>query len=191
MGGLQKGAGGAPLDRRYALRGGAPSKTSIPNNPADGDQFRYAADASTDWVFRYDAVTGYWKFAGGPPLVAEVDTQETTTGTSYAALATAGPSITLPFEGDYLIQFGCASDNNTATVQSWMSFKIGAGSAADADGVVTDGLGTSIILASVARARKKTGVSAGDAVVSQYRTTAGGTAAFLNRYLNITPIRVH
>lgn len=171
-----------------------PIVTSLPANPQFGDQVVYAADATNGvyWTLQYDGSGTYpWKFVGGAPLTAQVDTDENiVAGTiTYAALATAGPSITLALAGDYVISQGLRGYPFATTQECRMSYDIGATPASDNDSVLLDcasGFGEN-----GSRTRLKTGISASTAIVSKYRhssTGAGGN--FSNRWMTATPVRV-
>lgn len=179
--------GGAhALDLRYQLA--APLVRTLPGTGSrDGDTIRYAASASIEWRFCYDAASSYWKFVGGGPLISETDTFEATSSATYVNLATVGPSVSVPFLGDYIVTFG-AETFAGANAAAWMSVDVGAG-AADGDGAVLQQSSAVTSVASVARARTKT-VAAGTSIVCKYRSSSG-SASFLNRFLNVLPLRVH
>ena len=165
--------------------------TTFPSTPVDGQLHQYPASASLGvmWLFVYNsgsASAHKWECVSGPPLYAEVETSQTTTSASYVDLATVGPSITVPKAGDYLIT--CHADTTHSTThQCWISPKIGAATALDADGVAYHAWAASAIGALMTQ-RVKT-LAASDVIKIQYRTSAA-TATFLKRRLFITPIRV-
>lgn len=170
--------------------------TSLPSNPYDGQEIEYVADSTNGvvWRFRYRAASGSsykWEFVGGRPLYSEVTTTESTTSGSYAALATAGPSVALPFAGDYDVTIGCRSFCTTASVDTYMSYDIGGTGAVDADSLVHHtGPGGTFSSASsgFVRTRRKTGLTA-VTLTSKYKTS-GGTAYWLNRYMSVAPVRI-
>lgn len=144
------------------------------------------------WTFKYrSAATTYkWEFIGGPPLEAEVTTDESTTSTSYAALATAGPSVTAPLAGDYIVATSSRQYNATAAASDLHSFDIAASGAADADAAFTSQNAASGAAAVYGIRRiKKTALAASTGLVSKYRVSAG-TGFFSHRTISITPIRV-
>jgi hypothetical protein len=127
-----------------------------------------------------------WVFMGGPALFAEVTTVQGTASTTFVALATAGPSITVPRAGDYDVEIGCRVEN-ASTASAVHSYDIGGTGAVDADGVIH---ATTLNNGPQGgRPRRKTGLAASTALVSKYRTTAG-TAMFSNRWMRVTPVRV-
>lgn len=186
--------GGASIDRRYARA--APVVTALPTiSSSDGDivQFKAlatATGASVDarWMLVYDAASGYWYPIGAVPLVKEIDTAQSTTSSTYADLATVGPSIAAPLLGDYLITFGAETVNNTASSTSLMSIDAGGG-AVDADSIALASAGAT---ASISRPRLKTAVTFGFGITAKYKASGGvGTSFFANRFLNVLPLRVH
>jgi hypothetical protein len=122
--------------------------------------------------------------------VQYVATSETTTSATYAALTTAGPSITIPLAGDYTIELG-GGLTTTTTSAPWMSFDIGGTGAVDADAVLLTQLATGAQLASVAGTRIHTIAASGTPIVAKYKSVGGGAVAFEKRWLKITPLRVH
>lgn len=187
--------GGAhPLDLRYQLA--STVQSSLPGNQSVGTSIRYQLTAAQtgaanqiDWGLELNS-DGYWYPVGAAPLVQYVATSETTTSATYAALTTAGPSITAPLGGDYIIELG-AGLTTTATSAPWMSFDIGGTGAVDADAVVFTQLSTGPQLASVAGLRIHTSLASGTVVVAKYKSVGGGAVAFEKRWLKITPLRVH
>jgi len=175
-----------------------PLVTSLPASPVDGQEVYFQADATNGivWRLRYNAGSSSaykWEFVGGSPLFAEVATEETTASTTYVALATAGPTLTLPRAGDYDVEIGCrlySSVNNTGAL---MGYDIGATGAVDADAVsyyaaATLG-GGATATGNYARARRKTGLTA-VALTAKYRATSAITVAIGSRWMRVTPVRV-
>lgn len=167
--------------------------TALPASPVDGDMCVFQADATNGvyWLLRYRAgsASAYkWECVGGGPLVAEIDTSEATASTTYADLATVGPSLTVPLAGDYVISFGFRGSNNTAGFWSLASFAVGAAAAADADSCVHVSASANA-RSSVERSRKKAAVAAASAIVMKY-SADGNTATFVYRFLQVLPIRV-
>jgi hypothetical protein len=175
-----------------SLLGGVPAitiGTTPPSSPTDGDLWYYTGSGFT-WAFIYDSseATYKWKFVGGPPMFAEVTTDDTTTSATYAALTTAGPSIALPRAGDYMVEIGFAGYVSSAGSTLTMSYDIGGTGAVDADGVAFDEPSASGYAETQSRPRVKTGLTA-VSLVSKYKRVAG-TAHFLNRWMRVTPVRV-
>jgi hypothetical protein len=114
-----------------------PAGTVFPASPLDGQMYVYAADATNGvyWAFVWNQAAGKWRFVGGPPLTAFVAIQETSTATTYGDLTTLGPSIVLPFAGDYDIgvQFqGQAQPGDSARI----AYQIGATAPTDVDAAI-------------------------------------------------------
>lgn len=179
-----------------------PVVSALPANPYNGQEIYYEADATNGiyWHLVYRAVkadgtsdgSAYkWHYVGGPPLAAEVDTDETSTSGSYAALTTPGPSVTVPLAGDYKLEYGANIyvASGSASDAAAMSVDIGASAAADADAISASAGANG--QNSPMRVRTKTGLSASTALVSKYKRSAGsGTMHFRWRHLRVTPIRV-
>lgn len=161
--------------------------------PVDGQIVRLQTTAMAalgiSWTFRYnaDGAAYKWESVGGPAWMAEVVTSQTTTSTSYADLATAGPQITVPLSGDYVIEYGATMGNTSATTYH-TSIKFSAAEAADADSAQLQQASTTAVSASVSRKVVKT-VAAGTVVKHRYKTAAG-TATIQKRWLSITPVRL-
>ena len=161
--------------------------TTFPSSPVDGDIHVYPADLTNGvmWQFMYRSAVNDWECIGGAPLFAEVVTSETTASTSYAALATAGPSIALPFVGDWMVRIGATVGNSGAGNTSFMSYDIGGTGAVDADGIFHEGPASN--RASIERPRRKQALTA-ITLTAKYRVTAG-TGSFMNRWMAVTPVR--
>lgn len=160
--------------------------TSFPTSPKDGDTYPYLAAAGVLWNFMYQQSTGKWLFVGGPPMFSLVTTSETTVSTTYAALTTAGPSVTLPFAGDFDVEIGCGDPHTNAAGTIFMSYDIGGTGAVDGDSVfdssqnVTGGF-------HMCRRARKTGLTA-VALTAKYRVTAG-TGRWQDRYMAVWPVQ--
>ena len=182
----------SPQARQTILRGYSDtSGTSLPGTPMDGQLYDYVAD-STDgvvWRFRYRAAsasTYKWEFVGGSPLTEIVASNESTSSTSYTDLATAGPSITVPLAGDYIISQYV--DINVDSVYHFSSPKIGSAATADANRVQM-GSAAGIDRMSASRIGLLKTLAANDVIKLQYRV-GSGTGTWDNRTLVIEPRRV-
>lgn len=162
---------------------------TVPSSPVNGQLWIYRGSGFA-WQFMYNANSASslkWEFIGGGALTAAVATSESTSSTTYAALATAGPSVALPFAGDYEIIIGCTASNSASgSSDCVMSYDIGATGAVDADSVKSVA-GTSTV--TMERTASKTGLSA-VTLTTKYKTVSGGTATFANRYISVRPTRV-
>lgn len=164
--------------------------TSLPANPYDGQEVYYGAAPSSGviWHLRYrSAASGSykWEYIGGPPMYAEIDTAESRNNGTFGALATAGPSVTVPLAGDYIVDLG--SQMAGAGVFGMMSYDIGGTGAVDADGVQTS-ISTETQDNYVYRSNVKTALAASTALVAKYRTS--GSVTFTRRIMLVRPIRV-
>lgn len=183
------------IDSTLLPYGALPSyETSLPGSPVDGQEIIFAADATNGvmWHLRYrsGASGSYkWEFVGGGVLLAEVTTSQTTASTSYAALTTAGPSITVPLAGDYIVEIGCRTFSDGANQGGIMSYDIGGTGAVDADRIEFS-MGTGVSSGNISRVRRKDGLAASNALVSKYKTTGANTATFHNRWMKVVPIRL-
>lgn len=164
--------------------------TTPPGSPLTGDIWILVDNATTPtftWLLRYNAASGNadkWEALNGSAF-AEVATSEVTSSTSYVALTTAGPSITIPRPGVYVIEVGARMFNTTVN-SDYMSFDIGATAAVDADAATG---GDSANPHAHNAVTQKTIAAASTALVSKYKS-ATGTATFAKRYMRVTPMRV-
>lgn len=172
--------------------------TSLPSGPIDGQEVYYAADATNGviWHLRYrsGSSSSYkWEFVGGPPMSAEVAGSATrNNAASYAApdTGTAGPSLTVPLAGNYMISLGMEAYSLTALGQIFMSYDIGATGAVDADSIqFQQPTGQNSARASVAVHRPRTFSSANTTLTVKYKA-GSGTATFQQRVISLLPVRV-
>lgn len=169
--------------------------TQLPGSAADGDEIYYQADAAAGvvWHLRFNGQSPSqfkWEFLGGQALYAEVLPNEGTPGgaPAYGAIATAGPSITVPLAGDYDVEIGAGATPFNGTSQ--MSYDIGATPAVDADAALFREDGANASGFSASRKRRKTALAAATALVAKYKSPNGITIFFGNRYMKVTPVRV-
>jgi len=177
--------------------------TSPPGSPTTGD-IHYLVDSATaptyQWAFRYNGSStnpDKWEFVGGPPAFAEVTASEAANSTTYVALSTPGPAITLPRAGQYQVEIGFMFVNPSVGggFALYMSYDIGGTGAVDADAIGgSNGVQVNIATAavvSVNRVRQKTIASGPTTLTAKYRNNAA-TASYLfgNRWMRVTPIRV-
>lgn len=167
------------------------SVASIPREPLDGDEIFYLADATNGvtWRFRYRAgssSTYKWEFIGGSQLRSVVETSESTSSGAYTDLATVGPSVTVPFAGDYDVYTSCELSGTNAA--GLMSYSIGSTAAVDADMIISS-ISNEAQTMSVSRVKRQSGLTASTALVSKYRTS-GVAVSFLRRVIGVTPVRI-
>lgn len=173
-----------------SLSASSTSGTTFPAAPADGQEYVYVADSTNGvfWRFRWYAASSYWAFIGGPPLYNEILTSEATTSASYVDLGTVGPSIALPFAGDYDVTIG-ADVRLSAAERAQMSYQIGGTGAVDADSIEnTFGAVTTIAGVSLMRSRRKSGLTA-VTLTAKYKTQNGTSSSFLNRFMRVVPVK--
>ena len=157
----------------------------------DGDEVYLEVDSTNgiEWhlVYRTAEATYKWRFLGGPPMQAEVLTEEPTASATYAALATAGPSIAIPRAGDYDVELGSRATGVTSAMVMSHSYDIGAVGAVDADATVgvADAVNRSFY---GRRFRRKAGLTA-VSLVSKYKASAN-TGYWNNRSIVVLPVRI-
>lgn len=171
-----------------------------PSNPLNGDIW-YATNVDSNgtvWQFRYNAgssSTYKWEFVGGPPFIHEVDASETTT-TAWATLVdltTPGPLYTVARAGDYQYISEYRGSNNTANVAilSTVCECSGAGAIVQQDTVqVTCTSATAGASVMGVGSGRLNGVAAGDTIRMRYCTFSSGTGTFMQRRMQIIPVRI-
>lgn len=159
-----------------------------PPSPVDGDIWNAldvgSGAGSWQFVYRASEPTYKWHFIGGAGLISEVNTLEPIDNTAYVALATAGPSITIPRAGDYDVEI-----HGHYGGIGYMSYNVGAAAASDTNALHT---GSSAALgASSMSLRRQTGLAASTALVAMYRNDTGqGGFYWSNRRMRVTPVRI-
>jgi hypothetical protein len=180
--------------------------TALPGSPYNGQVVDFLADQTNGVVWRLrfrslqsDGVTPNpssfkWEYIGGSDLRATVDAQQSQGISGYANLTTVGPSIALPLSGDWDVGVGCRIALGASTGQrGTMSYKIGATTALDVDGatgMLFPPTGTASAEDSVYNVRRKTGLSAGDTIVAQYKTELSAGISYDRRWMSLRPVRV-
>jgi hypothetical protein len=160
-----------------------PRVTVLPGAPVDGEEVDYVVDATNKvvWHLRYNAAGGTykWEFRGGPPLYAFVTANEQRAATTYGALTTAGPSVTVPRPGEYDIELG-NTGFVTSTDSGHHSYDVGGTGAVDGDATRTPPQDASVMVR-----RRKTITAASTALVSKYKSAAA--TYFGSRWIAVTP----
>ena len=180
-------------ERIEAVLGAVPA-ASLPASPTNGQVAYLDCGNGVIWQFRYNAASGSsfkWEFVGGPPMFAEVTTDQGTASASYVDLATAGPSITVPRAGDYDVEIGCgyyAATNGAPN--AYMSYALGATAAVDADGLYVNPTTGLFVIGGASRTRRKTGLAAATAVVAKYKSNGAIDFHFRDRWMKVSPVRV-
>lgn len=186
-------AGDNAVDTIWASQVFPARVTTLPASPFDGQIVAYVADAVNGvvWMLKYNAgsaSTYKWEYLGGGALVSEVIAAEAISNTVYAALTTAGPSITVPLAGDYEVSHGSRSSGNSGNTMKH-SYDIGGTAAVDADATQLT-IPTNSTTLNVSRTRRKNGLTANTALVSKYTSTAAIAGNFGDRWMRVVPIRV-
>lgn len=169
--------------------------TTLPGSPTNR-QRAILVDSTTAptyaWLFQLVSSisdANEWLCIGGNPALVEVLTSQTTTSTSYAALATAGPSFAIPVAGIYNIGIGAFITNNTNGTSAHMSYDIGGTGAVDADALTGSavGGGGGYPNGNFSRQTRKTLTAV--TLTSKYKVS-GGTGTFASRWMEVMPLRV-
>lgn len=174
------------------VRASIPTKvTSLPVTPYDGQEVYFEASetAGVYWHLRFRSASASdfkWEFLGGPPLHVEILTAETTTNVAYVDLATAGPSVTVPLEGDYEIVFGCDLRSSADGAVTVASVKLGAAATSDNESVANNSNAQS----SVSRVLRENALAASAVLLVQYKSNGSATLTARNRFISVRPIRV-
>jgi hypothetical protein len=162
----------------------------------DGMVVDYVPVAGIIWRLRYrsaDASTYKWNVLSAPPLFSEVVADETIASSTYAGLATAGPSITIPRDGDYFIEIGCNSRDTTSPATSataFMSFKIGAATALDVN-AISNFPGSNCDWSYFSHMRpRKINTTATTVILAQYRSSSTIQVTFRYRWMRARPVRI-
>lgn len=173
-----------------------PLVTSLPASPYDGQEvFLLASDTNgVIWHMRYRAGSASvykWECIAGPPLSAEVLTQETTNSASYVDLATI-LGITAPRAGDYMLAHGHTSINASGSTHAFgiATLKLGALAAGNNESIRSDQNASGGVDAiTVSRTLRRT-LAANDLVKQQYAAQGGTTYAFTYRWITMQPVRL-
>jgi hypothetical protein len=118
---------------------------------------------------------------GNDPTGAVASDQ--TSSQVFTDLGVVGPSVTVPFAGDYVVEIACGANGAANPI---MSFAVGATAAAMVDSFWIAG---SSSWNTGSRKVDKT-LAQGTALVSKYRTWTGVTVSFSYRTMFVTPERI-
>lgn len=159
-----------------------------PTNPDDGQIITLVVSSLVEWLLRYDANIGYWKFIGGPPIPALVVAEVTRMSASYGDLSgSIGPDITVPFTGDYYVEvnFQAQPAGNTF---SGMSFSVNG----DTNYDIRQAIGYASVGAVNGNAKSfMSGLQAGDLLRAKYTSGSGSIGtAFQERLMQLIPFRL-
>jgi len=182
------------------LQSASPRVTALPTSPYDGMEVVYLADATNGiaWNLKYRAASASaykWEFIGGMPLEALIEAAGTrTVANAFGDLGSgAGPTITVPLGGDYVVDvhavanaIGAAAGNLYAVGPS----KNGAAPAAPNGWAQWITPGANYIMSMVDIAEQFLAMTAGDTLRPMYYAQASTTSQFQNRRITAVPRRV-
>jgi hypothetical protein len=174
--------------------------TSLPSTPTDGQIINYVADSTNGivWTFRYRSASSSaykWEFIGGSSLYNQVGTnnyngtKETYTSTSYGDLATVGPSVVVPFAGDYKCDYSVIAEHTgtSSNIRVWVT----GDSSLTWNFQDSQAFNGNQLNSTHGASITRVGVSAGATIKLQYAVSnAGVTSSFWNRRLYVTPVRI-
>ena len=166
-----------------------PLVSSLPSNPADGQEVYYLADATNGviWHLRYRAASASaykWEFLGGSPLYSHIATQEGRSSASPGDLATLGPDVTPPLAGDYHVSWGCRMQVTTTSLGDiYMGQSLNTDAAVHMTTAQWSG-------STVAIHRRPYTLAANTLIRAKYSTAGGVAAVWAGRWLEAIPLRV-
>lgn len=162
----------------------------ITANLPDGYEIYYQAATGILWRLRWSVADQVWYFLGGPPIYAEVTSQNNNSvANTYQDLSASGPSITLNRAGNYHIEIGAKCKSSlAANITAYMSYTIAGAAAQDADGgrVTHAGGGGSD---EIYKRKYKSGIAASSVILAAYKSEANNEQ-WIDRYMVITPVSV-
>jgi len=148
-------------------------------------------DVLWDMIWDVDATPFKWRCAGATPHFSEVATAEASTNSAYVDLATVGPSVTIPFDGKYNIEFGAMiTTDGIVTHGAFCAPVLGATPASDANSIEVLGPDTAESI-SVSRWLFSKTLNKADVVKLQYKQTVGGSSNFTRRWLRVIPVVIN
>lgn len=173
--------------------------TSVPPplvDSRDGQIIYYVAhDAnSIIWQFRYrtGTATPYkWEFIGGSWYHTETSTAAVVPAGAYADIGGGVPTLTIPRDGDYHVEFGCNFTSASVTADVAKAGISINGAAPTGNLEIIDASTTSGNTegGSYARAGLYLAATAGDTLKHQY-TSVNGVTTVDERWLRIKPTRI-
>lgn len=178
----------------------SPDVSVLPSSPIDQQECQYVSDAAggIKWHLKYRAGSSSaykWEYIGGSSLFAEVETNETCNSDAVIRdLATVGPSLVPPLNGDYEFELGASMSANpggAGAPEGYCYLNVNG---------TTDTLtltpciganGVSTGTQSGARMKRKTGLTGGQTVKLVYQgNSTGGSLAVSRRWIRCRPVRV-
>ena len=179
------------MDQAVTVFAGTAARGSAITSPETG-MVSYRTDGTADSKregFEFYDGSGWVRMipAASTSAVATVNTEQSTTSTSYTDLATSGPSVTLTTGTKALVFITASSYNNTADRQNYVSFAVsGASTVAVSDdwALLHKGV-TSITEVSATRVQLVTGLTAGSNTFTLKYKVSGGTGYFQRRQIAV------
>lgn len=175
-----------------------PFSTYLPSiNVVHGQEtdvlFEADGEGYINWRFKYNSVgtVDPWQFAGGPGYLnfEQGTVSKTDTGTAWFGTI-SGPTITVPFTGEYILSGGAeaVSENNNA------GFKIGLSiNESDPNNAILRGYLDEAGISDAINTTYQIRLTKNDILRIWYAKIApthAGSVSFYNRWMQITPIRV-
>lgn len=177
-----------------AQRGPIGLVTALPAPTSDGQEVLLTDNLAVPgymWRLRWNAADGRWGYVGGYPARHLVATQETTTSIgSMVNLATVGPRVTVPKQGDYSVRFGATVIDSAADSQIILGVGVGDFAAGAQLGEARGHISTANYHLTIVGEAYLVNVAAGAEIRVKYQHTIAGTLTVLNRYLYVTPARI-
>lgn len=149
-----------------------------------------ASDSGVLWDCRWNPLYTTWDVVGGGPMVKATNGFHAVAGgAGWVDAATAGPSLTIPANGAYVVSF-CANLQN-GTVNQWGGAGLKVGTAAvNANDAVYAVCAQAGIQVTAARTQMVRSYNKGDVVKLQY-ISQGGTLTVGARNLAIEPVSIY
>lgn len=155
------------------------------------DNFLETAPAKATTAGSIFVATGANAIAQRIPQADAVATSETTGSTTYAALATFGPSVTVTSGTTAIVMFGCHLQNDTSASRSYCSYAVSGNTTSASSDARAIWYQASAVAAQsrIGNSYLHTGLTAGvgNIFALQYRVS-GNTGTFVNRSIAVIPL---
>lgn len=168
----------------------------LPASPVNGQE-AILVDSLTAptfvWRFRYNAGSSSpykWEFIGGAPASIMVSAAETLASAgSWLNLATNGPLLAVPRNGDYLAS-AFSVHNAGTTVPNTFQLGLAVGDTTPLYGATGFPLATATQYGNLSVRGNFTGLTAGQIVKMRYQMSAGTSGWVGGRVMEVIPVRV-
>jgi hypothetical protein len=173
--------------------------TSLPASPGDGQEVFFEADSANHvvWHLRWRASASKWEFVGGGPMEAYDSSSVTRNSTSFGDFSSAGPSITAPLAGDYMVEWAVTAGENSAnSIEFFVGIKNASTDPADGECLhfqtSADAAGGSDVPQGYGVYRRKFTVASPSDVLKMVARSASSAVSFsvVRRVMSVVPIRV-